>query len=298
MTFQKCSFGKKLVTMATSVALVASMAVVAPVAAYATYDEGSITVSQASIAVTAGDSKSLVEYFTPAASGGDGQHHVDYKITATSGTDASGIKVVKHSGVITVPAGTSEDAWVTVTAYLTPIAQPSQVNSNPCEATDVSANITVYVNAAASGTYGAQGIGGNTIEMVSPSVTSASGNNTDGYVNQLGRLAATSKTLSFTYKQSAGINNTTVSKYVNLNGSKITVTSSTGATVATLSTSGALTIPADGIDASRGTVTLNLDTSNMTAGQQYDLNFSSGVCGNNESKTLGIPVQFHFIYLG
>ena len=39
---------------------------------------------------------------------------------------------------------------------------------------------------------------------------------------------------------------------------------------------------------------ITITVSGLNAGEEYTLEFGAGVCGNNASKKLGVPVQFIF----
>lgn len=288
MTFQKCSFGKKLVTVATSVALVASMAVVAPVttAVASETEVSSVTVLTTAASVDAGSQLQTAPFFSCTL--GDDSYHVDYTIS-----DTTHATINKHSGILTATSA----GVVTVTASITS-GERGNSSSSICGGADAVVaygSMTVTINDAQVN-YTYQGVNGNTIKMISPTVSNVSGNDTTGYTNALDTLTPDSDgIIKFTYSQTAGLNNTSIATYLEKNASNIALVRNNGATIANVSADTNSVFYISDINSSEGTVTLAVNTEKL-APTSAKIVFASGLCGNNTSKNLGISVTFTFSY--
>lgn len=269
----------KLVASVAAAAMAASMVVAVPGAAFATYDTGGISAKTTSaINTTVGSQVDMADYFTYSASGGDGAWHVDYKVT-----DGSAATVNKHSGKLTASA----EGDVEVTAYLTDIATPQQQPTNPCEETDVTATVTVHVNAADS--YGYQGdkLG---IKMTSPTVTAFSGSNSEGWINTVSGATETDGVYYFTIAMNNGFKTyNTAKKFAARNAGNISVVTSSA--TATLDSENESVVFIDSVDINAKTIVVGIDSS-AVATEGTQLVFASGFRGNNDSNTLGTTVTF------
>ena len=157
---------RKLVSLFAAIALAFSMLGFAPAAFAAADSTGSGELSAAEIgmpdraattivptaddlSVAAGSTLNMYDKFT--AEGIDfTSQHLDFKIANTE-TDTGSATINKHSGVLTA----SSAGTVTVKAYLVNAAQQSGINTNPCQATTISATKQVTITPATA--YGYQG---------------------------------------------------------------------------------------------------------------------------------------------
>lgn len=269
---------QKLIASAAAALMAATMVVAVPGTALATYDSGSITAAASTVNAYVGAQVDMSGYFTESATGGDGQWHVDYKVT-----DGSAATINKHSGVLTPTA----EGSVTVTAYLTGISTPQGNKNNPCKETTVSAS--TVVNVSASSTYGYQGskLG---IKMSSPTVSSFSGSNADGWTNVLSGATATDDVYCFTVAMNNGFKNySTADKFAKRNAGNISVV--TGSTTAVLNSDNSGNIFIKAVDVDSKTIVVGVKSAAVTAGATQ-LVFASGFRGNNDNNTLGTSVSF------
>lgn len=273
---------EKIIASAASAALAASMVVCVPGMAFATIDatQSSVAVSTDQVInVTAGSQVDMTGYFKANAVSDDGQYHMDYKVT-----DGSGASINKHSGLLTATA----EGTVTVTAYLTGIAQPQGIKDNPCNSNAVSNSVTVKVNAANA--YGYQGVK-NTIMITSPSVTAFSGSNEKGWTNTLSASTPTDGYYMFTVKMNNGFKNyNTPALFAARNAGNITLGIG-GATVASLNGDNTGEIIIDSVDSDSKTVVVKVAADYVVPGMT-ELVFGEGFVGNNASNTLGTTVSF------
>lgn len=269
---------QKLIASAAAALMAATMVVAVPGTALATYDSGSITAAASTVNAYVGAQVDMSGYFTESATGGDGQWHVDYKVT-----DGSAATINKHSGVLTPTA----EGSVTVTAYLTGISTPQGNKNNPCKETTVSAS--TVVNVSASSTYGYQGskLG---IKMSSPTVSSFSGSNADGWVNVAKGATATDGYYNYTIQLNNGFKDfNTPGDFAAENSGNVEIQNETGTTVASLNSGNTGVVKIASTDTSTKTIVVSVDES-VSAGSK--LVFTSGFHGNNAKNTLGTTVSF------
>ncbi len=269
---------QKLIASAVAAMMAATMVVAVPGTALATYDSGSITATASEVSAYVGAQVDMSGYFTESATGGDGQWHVDYKVT-----DGSAATINKHSGVLTPTA----EGTVTVTAYLTGISTPVKNPSNPCEETTVSAS--TVVNVSASSTYGYQGskLG---IKMTSPTVSSFSGSNADGWVNVAKGASATDGYYNYTIQLNNGFKNYyTADLFAGINAGNIELRDAAGNVSSTLSSKNTGDVKITSVDVDSKTIVVSVSAAATSATQ---LVFTSGFRGNNANNTLGTTVAF------
>lgn len=213
-----------------------------------------------------------------------GQVHVDW--TISNGTGSATINT--HQGqLVGVSAGT-----VTVTATLkTGVAGTGNGDQSGCSGEALASN-SITFRIANSNTYGYQGIGGNTMKMLSPvtpsfdQTTTRTIGSTDYtvYNNNMTNVPISNGECIFGYTMSAGVNNfkyDTFKKYED----EITISAVN---------SGLTTSPSVAYDSfDTDTKTIKLKASNLVAGESYILSFGPDVCGNNIDKKLGCYVEFN-----
>ena len=270
---------KKLIVGAAAAMMAATMVVAVPGTALATYDSGSITAAASTVNAYVGAQVDMSGYFTESATGGDGQWHVDYKVT-----DGSAATINKHSGVLTPTA----EGSVTVTAYLTGISTPQGNPSNPCESTNVSAS--TVVNVSASSTYGYQGSNLG-IKMTSPTVTSFSGSNADGWVNIAKGAAATNGYYNYTIQLNNGFKKySTAALFASANAGNIALVGSDGTQIASLASGNTGSVLINSVNVDSKTVVVSVLASDVMEGDM--LVFNPDFHGNNAQNTLGTTVSF------
>lgn len=283
MKTRTVSMREKIIASAASAALAASMVVCVPGMAFATYDTGSITPVSTSLEVVAGSQTDLSKFFSYKTTGGDGVCHVDYKITG-----GSGATVNKHSGILTATSAGD----VTVTAYLTGIAQPAKEPNNPCNSTEAKVSSSISVKINSTSTYGFQGIGGNAIKMTSTAVDSVAGNDAEGWTNYLAASTPIDGYYHFTIQMTNGFkDHNTPLAFAERNKNNIVLKDSDGEIIDTLSAKNNTGVKIDAVDSGSKTISVSVSTALVTSGNTR-LVFESGFVGNNDKNTLGIPVAF------
>lgn len=275
----------RLVAFVAAICMVAAMLPAMAFADNAT--SGSFTLSSTALEVTSGstgDVSSLVSSVSVSPSGSD--YHFDY--VAADGTTA--FTVNKHSGALTA-SSVSENTTGTVTVYLLAGSAPTNNSGKPCTDYTVLSSQTVTVTVAASSTYGYQG-NNMTMKMTSPAVTSYSGSNSTGWVNQLGSVSAASDGYYyFTVKLSSGFSKyNTASSFAERNAGNIVLKNSAG-TIDSVSADNDGSVQIYSTDNSTKTVQVRVLASAAT-GSNVTLVFGSGFRGNNDNNTLGCTVGF------
>lgn len=283
MKTRAISMREKIIASAASAALAASMVVCVPGMAFASYDKGSITPSSTSLSVVAGSQTDLSKLFTYKTEGGDGVCHIDYKVTG-----GSGATVNKHSGVLT--ANSVGD--VVVTAYLTGVAQPQGVKDNPCDSTEAKASSSINIKITESSTYGWQGIGGNSIKITSPEVTSVGGSDTEGWTNYLAASSPVDGYYDFTISMNNGFKSYDgADEFAALNAGNVTLKKTDGTLISTLSASNDGGVVISEANSTNKTVTVSVSQELVSSGN-VQLVFGAGFRGNNASNVLGTTVAF------
>ena len=142
--------------------------------------------------------------------------------------------------------------------------------------------------AAFAAPYAAQGTGGNTLTMLSPSdITDNSTETDDYYSNTINTELDPTTDIVFTFTMSSGMNNFSETLFVETNLPKITVCDSYGGTIIAQPTY--LSGGSDGISI--------VVAADILSDGTYVLVFGKDIQGNNESKTLGKDIVFTFTAL-
>lgn len=260
-----------------------------PAMAFATVPTtGTFTLDATSVEVTSGTTANLQTLLKPTPNSdldGD-EYHFDY--VAATGTTA--FTVNKHSGVLTASTvGADTTGYVTV--YLLAGDTPTSNNGKPCTGFTVLSSQVVTVDVKTSSTYGYQG-NSMTMKMTSPTVTSYSGSNSTGWVNNLDASTPSSGYYNFTVKLSSGFKSyNTALAFAGINAGNVTVTDGLGSNLATLNNTNTGNLIISSVDNDTKTVNLQVASSIVTAGDTQ-LVFGSGFRGNNASNTLGTTITF------
>ncbi len=245
------------------------------------------------------------ESFTLSVSSPDFTNSTTNHIDWTS-SDTSVATISKHNGVVNVINAGS----VTFTATVMDGAKPSGNgsgggNGSNCTASTGYETATISFTVAQSSTYGYQGTGGNSMQLMAlddgaiTSITAGTlydvdGTTIIGYYNMISAPVAEEGFVPFTFTMSAGVNNF---QYTNFNTnclSYITVSKFSNGSWSGYCGMQALT--ADSFDSSTQTIRI-LPAYSLTAGT-YRITFGANVCGNNTNKKLGVPVTFEFDVIG
>lgn len=214
-----------------------------------------------------------------------GTVHVDWTVEDSDGSAT----IDRHQGnLIGVTAGE-----VTLTATLkTGEAGTGSGNQTGCSGEEL-ASTSITVEIVNSDTYGYQGLGGNTLKMLSPVTPTAAGttnktvNGTQYtvYNNNMTGVGVSNNQCLFGYTMSAGVNNfkeDTFNTYANQ------------ITIAPVDSSAVSSTPAIAYDSFDSTTkTIYLKATNLEAGKAYTLSFGPNVCGNNPDKKLGCYIEFN-----
>lgn len=207
--------------------------------------------------------------------------HVDW---VSSNKNVATISV--HKGKITPKA----EGTTTITANLMEGEAPTGTgggSGSPCEGTPLaSASITVEVEQAATGEYGFQGTGGNTMKMLNLNITP--GDLTDeGYLNTINdSITLLGGACEFEFTMSAGMNNFDEENFKENTINYIRILNSRGGALA-----GTSVTFVEYDDAEKA---ITIEVEGLAANQSYTLEFGAQVYGNNPDKNLGVPVQFNF----
>lgn len=210
--------------------------------------------------------------------------HVDW-----SSSDTSVAKISNHKGKIT-PVGTGT---ATVTATLREGEAPTGTGTGTggnCS-TAVLATATFDITVIQSTGYGFQGTGGNTLKMLEPSNITGGILEGGGYRNQINdKVTLSGSSCDFKFTMSAGVNNFQHDKFKNQSIPYINIIDGYGDVVDGTK----VELKGGNGDFDSQTNGITITVSGLDAGGTYILEFGAGVCGNNASKKLGVPVQFIF----
>ena len=210
--------------------------------------------------------------------------HVDW-----SSSDTSVAKISNHKGKIT-PVGTGT---ATVTATLREGEAPTGTGTGTggnCS-TAVLATATFDITVIQSTGYGFQGTGGNTLKMLEPSNITGGILEGGGYRNQINdKVTLSGSSCDFKFTMSAGVNNFQHDKFKNQSIPYINIIDYDGYVVDGTK----VELKGGNGDFDSQTNGITITVSGLNAGEEYTLEFGAGVCGNNASKKLGVPVQFVF----
>lgn len=211
--------------------------------------------------------------------------HIDW-----SSSDTSVAKISNHKGKIT-PVGTGT---ATVTATLREGEAPTGTGTGTggnCSTT-VLATATFDITVIQSTGYGFQGTGGNTLKMLDPSDITG-GTLTNGrYSNRINEtMTLSDNSCDFKFTMSAGVNNFQHDKFNTQSIPHIKILDETGEDVVDGTV---VELKGGNGDFDSQTNGITITVSGLNAGEEYILEFGAGVCGNNASKKLGVPVRFSF----
>ena len=290
---QKPISRRKALSVFAAFALVVSMVIVAPSTAFADITAGNIGATTTSITTTVGATTNIgvaagiqATNLTPSNAQQGVDYHFDYQLYSGSGFAT----VNKHSGILTANAMTALNNPVVVRVYLTPGAPPSQNQNNPCFSGFGYVDISVTINGN-SGSYGAQGQS-QTVYMNSPTVTSWSGDNTNGFVNQLGPQTIVGGTLNFDFTMAFGTGNNLNNFENTLNPNNVVILNSSGNQVLNGTLGGPnLTLS---VLSSNNNLRLTVNSGVLSPSGTYTLRFTSGFIAGNQTNTLGVNVDFVF----
>lgn len=294
MMTQRMTMRRRIVASIASAALAMSMVVVAPMSALAADNTVNDLVAPGSTLNVVNGQVSLCSsdylgdsYPVKVQRMDEEAYHLDFKIDS-SATNTCGASVNKHSGVLT----TTSEGTATVIVNLVSGAKPSQNSGNPCTGFTVLDTETFMVSATVSSAYTYQGVN-NAIKMTDPSVGTFSGNNTDGWTNQLGAISAASDGwYYFTVQMTSGFkNNNTADLFAGINDGNVKVKDSNNSVLATLDALNSGDVRVASVDNDTKTVVIKVASSIVSSGGNK-LVFETGFRGNNVSNTLGTTVTF------
>lgn len=198
-----------------------------------------------------------------------------------------------HNGQITAHA----PGTVTLTANLIQGPKGNNNTGTVCGTTVLGSDtIQLTVTGAPVGTYGAQGIGGNTLLMLNPgaeniivkeTTTDASGK----FVNEITVSPESDGTyLFFDIRMGAGMNNFKEQQFIERCMPLIKLYDKEGTLIAQGDTE---QLRYQGEDPVEKKIFIGVKESLLGSGK-YTLEFGADICGNDTAKTLGAPIQFIF----
>ncbi|MCQ4635653.1 Ig-like domain-containing protein [Anaerovorax odorimutans] len=209
--------------------------------------------------------------------------HIDW-----SSSNESVATISTHNGKITTKAA----GTTTITATLREGAKPSGGGggtTGDCTGA-ILGTATLDVTILPTTAYGAQGIGGNTLTMLSPNNITAGQLSGGQYLNRINNTLAVNEDgfYEFKFTMGAGMNNFNEQNFITQNMPLIKVTQN-GRDIATFD---AETIVYGGYE--NPNIIIGVDSSVLATSGEYVLEFGADIHGNNASKTLGVPVKFIF----
>lgn len=247
-------------------------------AADATY---SIAIRNQAATVEAGQQLDMNDFINLSRSTLPDVYHFDFMIEPSS----SSASINKHSGILTANAA----GTVTVNIYLIGSAIPTEGVKGLCDTSLAQASKEVTITTPVS-EYGFQG-GSNAIKMISPTVTSYSGDLATGYTNTIDEAPETDGYVYFTYQTTTGFTRwATPERYTERNAGNISV--KLGNTTYTLGENQNV-LSVSSVDQTNQQITLRVATTGLSS-QTGTLTFDAGLCGNSDTRLLETTVTFNF----